>query len=176
MKLLVGLGNPGEEYVHTRHNLGFAVINLLAEHMGIVLKKSRIFKSSTGRNTGSDTILAKPLTFMNLSGQAVNKLITKNEIILSDILVICDDFSIPLGKTRLRMKGSSGGHKGLQSIIEHTGSTEFPRLRMGIGPVPPGMDPSDFVLGRFGRNETETVESMCMDAVNTARRFMECRL
>jgi PTH1 family peptidyl-tRNA hydrolase len=176
MKLVVGLGNPGKEYLRTRHNLGHLTINRLASRLNVELKRNRTFKSEIGRYTANPALLAKPLTFINLSGTAVRKLQSKYDISLSDILVICDDFSLPLGKTRLRMKGSSGGHKGLQSIIDQLKSEDFPRLRLGIGPLPLDCNPKEFVLSEFFSEEKETVKEMISAAGEIVKKFISCRL
>ena len=176
MKLVVGLGNPGKEYLRTRHNLGHLTINTLASKLNVELKRNRALKSEIGRYDRNHALLAKPLTFVNLSGIAVRKLQSKYDMSLSDILVICDDFSLPLGKTRLRMKGSSGGHKGLQSIIDELKAQDFPRLRLGIGPLPLNCDPKEFVLSEFLSEEKETVEEMISEAVEIVKKFISCRL
>ncbi|MEW6040190.1 MAG: aminoacyl-tRNA hydrolase [Elusimicrobiota bacterium] len=150
-KLIVGLGNPGKEYKFTFHNIGFMVLDHLAE------KHSSEFRKKTGTNSHIATIsfrgnervvLAKPLTYVNLSGIAVEQIMLKYGIKPQELLVVVDDFALPLGKLRLRLKGSSGGHNGLESIIGVLKTEEFPRLRVGIGPLPSGMDPKDFVLSK----------------------------
>lgn len=157
-RVLVGLGNPGKEYEHTRHNLGFLVLDELAKHWEIKFKKNLRDSGQIAIKflAGESIYLLKPLTFVNLSGIAVRKLMLKYQIPISELMVICDDFSLPFGKLRLRLKGSSGGHKGLQSIIDNLGSDLFLRLRIGIGYIPAGIDPVDFVLSEF--NETEKLK------------------
>jgi len=155
MKLVVGLGNPGREYDNTFHNIGFLVLDHFAE------KNQSGFRKKTGTNSlmaivdmptaggaVKRLLLAKPQTYVNLSGIAVEQITSKYGIKPSEMLVICDDFSLPFGKLRLRLKGSSGGHNGLESIIGALGTQEFARLRVGIGPVPAGLDPKDFVLSK----------------------------
>ena len=153
MKLVVGLGNPGGQYAETRHNIGWMVLDRLADRAG---------RSGRGRQRdasevlelrwkGMDLILAKPLTFMNDSGVAVRKLMVRNHIPMSDMLVVADDFALPFGKLRFREAGSHGGHNGLRSIIDELGSEKFSRLRVGIGE--PDRGAIDHVLSRFATDE-----------------------
>lgn len=139
MKLIVGLGNPGLVYAHNRHNIGFICLKHLARAWGIKLDKKQ-GKARTGRGevAGTEVVLARPQTYMNLSGESVAPLVRKFDIELDDLLVIHDDLDLPLGKIRISRGSSSGGHKGVSSIIHALGSREFPRLRIGIGrpPVP----------------------------------------
>jgi len=139
MKLIVGLGNPGKLYVNNRHNVGFRCLDYFARRYGISLNHRRARSQfGLGEVNGVKVVLAKPLTFMNLSGEAVAALKRRYRISsksLNDILVIYDDLDLPLGKIRIRERGSSGGHKGMKSIIAHLGSEDFPRLRVGIAPM-----------------------------------------
>jgi PTH1 family peptidyl-tRNA hydrolase len=157
VKLIVGLGNPGKEYQGTRHNVGFEVIDTLARRHGIRLRK-RLCKALIGEGTigGEHVTLAKPLTFMNLSGEAVAELAHRYRLETQDIIVITDDVNLPLGRLRIRTRGSSGGHKGLRSIIQSIGSEDFPRIRIGIG-QPEQTNMVDFVLSRFSRSERRIV-------------------
>jgi len=157
MKLIVGLGNPGESYARNRHNIGFRCLNHLARQQGIRFD-SRWAKArlGVGQVAGVGAVLAKPQTFMNLSGLSVSRLVKKYNVALSDLLVVCDDLDLPLGRIRLRGGGSSGGHKGVSSIISSLGSQDFPRLRVGIGRPAAGEDRVEtgsgvisFVLGDF---------------------------
>jgi len=134
MKLIVGLGNPGKTYAHNRHNVGFRCLNYLARFHSIRLDH-RQCRARVGLSEmqGEQLLLAKPGTFMNLSGESVACLVHKHDIPLSDLLVIYDDLDLPLGKIRLRQSGGSGGHKGMNSIISALGSEDFPRIRVGIG-------------------------------------------
>ena len=158
--LIVGLGNPGEDYEWSRHNLGFMLIDKLASDAGIVVSR-RECSSLVGRGEieGLKTNLAKPQTFMNLSGQAVSCLLAKvnSESPLSQLIVISDDLALPLGKIRIRERGSAGGHNGLKSIIAAVGTNEFVRLRIGIQPEHPISDSKRFVLDRFSKSERATV-------------------
>ena len=134
MKLIVGLGNPGKDYAHNRHNVGFRCINHLARLHSINLKQHQCQSQvGMGKIAGTKVLLAKPKTFVNLSGEAVSRLMRKYNISIDDLLVICDDLDLPPGKIRLRQNGSSGGHKGIKSIISATGSQDFCRIKIGIG-------------------------------------------
>jgi len=159
--LIVGLGNPGERYARNRHNVGFRCVHYLARAHSIDMHKKR-FKASWGEGQigAQRVILAKPLTFMNESGQAVTPLSRWFKIPPERILVIHDDLDLPLGKVRLRPSGSSGGHKGLSSIIAELGTRDFSRLRIGIGRPEQG-DPIDYVLGNFGRDQEQMIQATC---------------
>lgn len=155
MKLIVGLGNPGLRYSQSRHNVGFLVIKSLARDHKIALKKDKYNSALSGRGKieGEDVILALPLTFMNLSGSAVAGLAKKYKVAFGDILVVCDDLDLDLGRIKVRPLGSSGGHRGLKSIIENLADQGFARLRVGIGRPPEGRDAADYVLSSFTRKE-----------------------
>ena len=157
--LIVGLGNPGDKYDWNRHNIGFQAIDHLAGSSGIPLRKRR-FRASYGEGSIGPhrVVLAKPLTFMNESGQAVAPLSRWYKIPPERILVMHDDLDLPLARIRLRPGGSSGGHKGLQSIIASLGTQEFPRLRIGIGRPTRG-DPIDYVLNDFDRGQEPTIRA-----------------
>ncbi len=134
MKLIVGLGNPGRGYANNRHNIGFACVNHFARTRGIRFDKKRgKARIGTGEVAGNEIVVAKPQTYMNLSGQSVSRLIRKFNIDLGDIVVVHDDLDLPPGKIRIRHGGSSGGHKGVESIINELGSQDFIRIRLGIG-------------------------------------------
>ncbi|MDP3024972.1 MAG: aminoacyl-tRNA hydrolase [candidate division Zixibacteria bacterium] len=161
VRLVVGLGNPGRSYQKTRHNLGYRVVNLLAE------KHKTKFKGGKGEYLycrvvveGRKVYLLKPLTFMNASGQAVFDSLRFFNLTPLELFVICDDVNLPFGSLRIREKGSDGGHKGLRSIIYQLGTEEFPRLRLGIGPAAEGIDLEDFVLQRFEKEEGKNVEEL----------------
>jgi peptidyl-tRNA hydrolase, PTH1 family len=158
--LIVGLGNPGEDYAWSRHNLGFMLIDKLAQDEGIVVSR-RECSSLVGRGEieGVRTKLAKPQTFMNLSGHAVSCLLAKidSETPVKQLIVISDDLALPHGKIRIRERGSAGGHNGLKSIIAALGTSEFVRLRIGIQPEHPISDPKRFVLDSFAKSERPTV-------------------
>lgn len=158
--LVVGLGNPGEKYRLTRHNAGFLVVDYLARTNNTKTDKweERALCGSFALAENC-ILLAKPMTYMNLSGVAVDSLINKYALPLSRVIIICDDFSLPFGLLRLRSRGSSGGHKGLASVISYTGE-EIPRLRMGIGLPPAGVPVSDYVLSNFSPEEEEYLPEM----------------
>jgi PTH1 family peptidyl-tRNA hydrolase len=159
-KLIVGLGNPGRKYAHNRHNVGFQCLDRLAQAHGLSFTQRRAKASlAAGKIADVRVVLAKPLTYMNLSGQAVRPLVSFYKLSLEDILVIHDDLDLSLGTTRLRPEGGSGGHKGMRSIIEALGSQAFPRLRVGIG-RPPGNDAVSYVLSDFTADEQITLESV----------------
>lgn len=160
MKLVVGLGNPGVRYRHTRHNVGFRVIDCLATRWGITLGGRR-HEAEIGVGTFADerVVLAKPLTFMNLTGQSVAKLRRAYRLSISDIVAIYDDLDLPLGRVRIRTEGSAGGHNGVRSLIEALGRG-FPRIRVGIGRPLPGMDPVEYVLGAFTPNERQVIDDV----------------
>lgn len=163
MKLIVGLGNPGRIYVNSRHNVGFKCLDFLARRHGIRLSKRRAkAKIGSGEIAGLNVVLAKPQTFMNLSGQAVAKLVRNFAIPLSDLIVIYDDLDLPLGNIRIRGRGGAGGHKGMASIISLLGSQEFPRIRVGISP---GQDiralkTPDYVLSDFAAEEKAIINEL----------------
>lgn len=155
MKLIVGLGNPGSEYQATRHNMGFSAIDYISEKYNIPVKKSK-HQSLIGEGTlfGERVVLIKPMTYMNLSGDAVGALSRWYKVDPADILVLYDDMDIPTGQLRIRPSGSAGGHNGMKSIILRLGTDQFPRLRIGIGRVD-SHDTVDYVLGKLNREEQE---------------------
>lgn len=154
MKLIVGLGNPGEEYKYTRHNLGFLVVDELAKRLAIQIHKVECHaKTGKARWRGCPLLLAQPQTFMNRSGLAVQALANYYKISVSDLIIIYDDLSLPPGRLRIRGKGSAGGHNGIRSIIHYLRTDEFPRIRIGIGPVPEGWSGADYVLGAIPRDD-----------------------
>ncbi|MDH4195802.1 MAG: aminoacyl-tRNA hydrolase [Candidatus Aminicenantes bacterium] len=159
MWLVVGLGNPGEAYARSRHNAGFMLIERLARawDAGFREKKGRL-RVAEARCGGEPVLLAQPLTYMNLSGQAVRALVASRRVAPERLLVAYDDLDIPLGEIRVRPQGSAGTHKGMQSIVRELGTTKFPRLRIGIGPLPEGRDAAAYVLRRFRREEREVLE------------------
>jgi PTH1 family peptidyl-tRNA hydrolase len=152
--LIVGLGNPGREYIHNRHNLGFMLIDRLAVRLdarGMKLQSKAIVTSALYQER--KLILAKPQTYMNLSGQSVQGLAHFYRIPLTCLMVISDDIDLPLGTIRIRASGGAGGQRGMGSIIERLGSRDFPRLRLGIGRPPGRMEPADYVLQDFSRED-----------------------
>jgi PTH1 family peptidyl-tRNA hydrolase len=161
LKLVVGIGNPGREYEGTRHNAGFVVVDRLSARHDIPLRKTRLYNAETGRGRveGEPVTLAKPLGFVNRTGPVVGKLARDLGTELADVLVVCDDFALPLGTLRLRTEGSHGGHNGLRSLIDTLGTSGFPRLRLGIGSVR-GDDAADYVLSRFDRAEAKEMDEV----------------
>ncbi len=153
MKLIAGLGNPGERYEATRHNIGFMVLDRISDHYGIPLEE-RSFEAhwGKGRIDGAEVILVKPMTYMNLSGQSLGMFKRYFALSNKDILVIYDDMDLPFGRIRMRPRGGPGGHRGMISIIEALGGEDFPRLRMGIGRPEKG-DPVAYVLSPFNEEE-----------------------
>ncbi len=158
--LIVGLGNPGPEYQDTRHNIGFRCVDTLAAayHMSFDRKKRSKARVADGTIAGRRVLIAKPQTYMNLSGASVQGLATFYQIRPRNIIIILDDMDLPLGSLRIRPKGGSGGHRGLTDIIQKLGTQEFPRIRFGLGRPPGRMDPAAYVLRRFDQDELATVQ------------------
>lgn len=173
MKLLVGLGNPGHAYQDTRHNVGFEVLEILCRRAGTPGRRQR-FQGEVSQTSirGVPVLLLWPLTWMNLSGSSVLAARDFYKIDDSDIMVICDDFNLPLDTIRLRPGGSAGGQNGLADILARLGSTTIPRLRLGIGPVPPGWKSADFVLGKFPRSDRERVGVTIERAADAAEEWV----
>jgi PTH1 family peptidyl-tRNA hydrolase len=171
MKLIVGLGNPGRKYEKTRHNVGFDVLHVIARRNDAEGEKDK-FDGRVAEATiaGHRALLLWPHTLMNRSGQSVSAAVKFYDLPLADVLVVGDDFNLPLGTLRARSQGSAGGQKGLKNIIERLGSMEIPRLRIGIGPVPGEWDPADFVLSRFSADERPVI----LDAMDRAADGVEC--
>ncbi|MEF3274769.1 MAG: aminoacyl-tRNA hydrolase [Chloroflexus sp.] len=155
MWLIVGLGNPGERYARTRHNIGFRSVETLAERHGLTFRSQRANSEiAEGYIRGQRVVLVKPQTYMNLSGQAVSALRNWYKIDPArELLIIYDDLDLPFARLRLRERGSAGTHNGMRSIVTQLGTTEFPRLRVGIGQPPANMDAADYVLSRFTPEE-----------------------
>lgn len=170
MKVVVGLGNPGKKYSGTRHNVGFDVIAELARRHAASKPKTR-FEAEIAEVdvAGQRLLLAAPQTFMNASGRSVRQIVDFYQLPCGDVLVVCDDINLPLGKLRIRKSGSSGGQKGLENIIQHMG-TNVPRLRIGVGQPPGHLDSADYVLDRFSKSERGEIEraiGAAADAVET---------
>lgn len=172
--LIVGLGNPGAEYARTRHNVGFLLVERLAERWRADWSAARRFRSRTARieREGRRVLLCEPQTFMNASGEAVGGLVEFYRVPLRHLLVVVDDADLPLGEIRLRMRGSSGGHHGLESIEQRLGSRDFARLRVGIGRQSGAREITDYVLGRFGSTEAGLVDKV----LTVACEQVECWL
>lgn len=172
MKLLVGLGNPGSAYDGTRHNVGFEVLEVLARRAGSPSRRGR-FQGEVAQVVvrGCPALLLWPLTWMNLSGSSVLAARDFYKIGDADILVICDDFNLPCDTIRIRPGGSAGGQNGLADVLARLGTTTIPRLRIGIGPVPSGWKPADFVLGRFSKEDRERIGVMVERAADAAEEW-----
>ena len=171
--LIVGLGNPGLAYRHNRHNIGFMVADVLAQKLEIPLKRVK-FKAQigNGRIEGIPVIIAKPLTYMNNSGEAVAPLVHYFKVPLERMLVIHDDMDLPLGTLRMRPSGGSAGHNGMLSIFDKLGTNAIPRLRVGIGRPPGRMDPADYVLQDFPKNEEELLNMVIAQACEAVLAFI----
>ncbi len=166
MHCIVGLGNPGREYGSTRHNIGFWTVDALAEVHGIAVQRRR-FRSlfGKGRIADEEVLLVKPQIFMNNSGQPVDLVARFYQLRPSDLLIIYDDIALEPGRLRLRRKGSAGGHKGMQNIMDCLGTDEIPRLRLGIGSPPPAQDARHYVLSPFTTAEQEAAEQLVAEAI-----------
>ena len=171
MKLIVGLGNPGREYEHTRHNVGFQVAEELARRYRATLKAHAKWKARAAKvaEIGDGVLLAEPTTFMNLSGWAVREIVAFHKLAPSDVLVVVDDADLPLGRLRMRTGGSAGGHNGLKSIIQELGTVEFPRLRVGVGRQAGEL--KNHVLGRFSAEEKAHIDAAVKRAADAAELF-----
>jgi PTH1 family peptidyl-tRNA hydrolase len=173
MKLIVGLGNPGAEYDFTRHNLGFMLVDLLAERAGCrVTRPEDQALVGRGRLAGVEVALAKPQTYMNLSGDSVRALASRYEAKPDDLVVGVDDVALPFGRIRVRAGGSAGGHNGLKSIAARLGTQEYPRVRMGIAPDHPVGDMARFVLQPFPRAAREDVDKMIWNAADAVETVL----
>ena len=181
MYIIVGLGNPTKEYNNTRHNIGFDVIDKLADMYSIsVLEKKHKALVGKGIINGQKVILAKPQTYMNLSGESVRELVDYYKVDEeAELVIIYDDISLDVGQLRIRKKGSAGGHNGIKSIIQHLGTDVFPRIKMGVGEKPKGYDLADYVLGHFKKEEriimdesiitaSKAIELMVIDEIGEA--------
>lgn len=167
MFLIVGLGNPGRQYEHTRHNVGFDVMDAIAEKYNISISEKK-HKALCGKGVinGVKVVLAKPQTFMNLSGESVESLLSYYKLDPEEeMLVIYDDISLAPGNLRIRKKGSAGGHNGIKNIIAQTGTQNFLRIKVGVGEKPKGWDLADYVLGRFDKDDRAAVEEAIGHAV-----------
>ena len=174
MRLIVGLGNPGREYRDTRHNVGFMVADEIAKRHGLTLAMapSQVPDSFIAKKFGADPFLiGKPLTFMNRSGDAVAALAHYYDIVPADLLVVVDEVALPFGRLRARARGSAGGHNGLKSVIERLGTTEFPRLRLGVGRGDTRRDLADHVLSKFEADEQSALEAFITRAADAAEMF-----
>lgn len=173
MKLIVGLGNPGKEYEKTRHNIGFMVMDRLADILNVSISISK-FKGEYVKlkYKGEDVILLKPMTYMNNSGESVIQVMNYFKIDVEDILVVYDDMDMPVGKLRLRESGSAGGHNGVKSIIAHVGTQKFKRIRVGIDKHP-RIKVIDYVLGHFQKDEQVLIDEGIENAVKAIELYLD---
>lgn len=174
MKLIVGLGNPGKKFDRTRHNVGFEVIDKCQNNLNIELDQAK-FKGAFGfKKVGNDKVfLLKPLTYMNLSGESIVPLMNYFKMDKEQLLVIYDDLDLPAGKIRLRQKGSPGGHNGMKSIVQHLGTDQFNRIRVGIGRPEPGTAIPDYVLGTFPPDDRQKIDEAVDKATEAALSWTE---
>jgi PTH1 family peptidyl-tRNA hydrolase len=174
VKLIVGLGNPGREYRDTRHNVGFLVVDEIARRhqLALAMAPSQVPETFVAKKYGPEPLLvARPLTYMNRSGDAVAALTRYYDIGMGDLLVVVDEAALPFGRMRARARGSAGGHNGLKSIIERLGTTEFARLRLGVGRGDPQRDLADHVLATFESGERAELEGFIARAADAAEMF-----
>jgi PTH1 family peptidyl-tRNA hydrolase len=171
LKLIVGLGNPGPEYSDTRHNLGFQVVEELARRYRVKLRNDTKRKARVAKivDIGDGVLVAQPTTFMNLSGWAVRDVASFHKVTSPDLLIVVDDADLPLGRLRIRRRGSAGGHNGLKSVIQELGTVEFPRLRIGVGRQPGEL--KNHVLGRFDAEEKAKIGAAVERAADAAELF-----
>lgn len=175
MYVIVGLGNPGREYENTRHNIGFRVVDAIADCYNISMneKKHRALIGK-GAIEGQKVVLVKPQTYMNLSGESVRSVIDYYKVEETDeLIVVYDDISLDVGKLRIRKKGSAGGHNGIKSIIAHLGHDTFQRIKMGVGDKPKGYDLADYVLGHFSAEDNRMMKESIERAVEAAKVMMQ---
>jgi len=173
MKVIIGLGNPGKQYENTRHNIGFTVVDELAKRLNIALDKSKFNGLyGIGHISGEKVILLKPMTYMNLSGECVRPLLDYYNLTEDNIVVIYDDLDLPVGKIRLRMKGSAGGHNGIKSLIQHLNTKEFKRIRIGIDRPKNEIPIPNYVLGSFTSEEKEDIQYSVNKAADACEKWI----
>lgn len=172
MYLIAGLGNPGRKYAQTRHNMGFITIDYMADELGVKVNRLK-HRAKVGEFllSGHKVMLAKPQTFMNLSGESVGEIVNFYKIEPDHVIVIYDDMDIPTGSIRIRKKGSAGSHNGMKSVVSHIGTDEFPRIRIGIG-AHEGTDAVDYVIGGFSKEDKEPLEHAVMNAAKAAEKII----
>ena len=174
MKIIAGLGNPALKYGGTRHNVGFGVIDELSDRWNIRVTDSRLRGlAGSGIIAGEKVILVKPMTFMNLSGECIRPFMDYYKLSPEDLIVCYDDISLDVGMIRVRAKGSAGGHNGMKSIIQHLGTVDYPRVRIGIGAKPPQMDLADYVLGHFPADELPVIRDSIKEAADAVEVILE---
>ncbi|MCA9109441.1 MAG: aminoacyl-tRNA hydrolase [Planctomycetaceae bacterium] len=174
MKVVVGLGNPGQKYVGTRHNVGFDVLRILAEKYQAEPSRTKFESGLTEVVLGNERVLlVAPQTFMNLSGRAVRQVMDFYKLETSDLLLVCDDLNLENGRLRLRASGTAGGQKGLQNTIDHLGTQDFARLRIGIGRPPGRMDAAAYVLQRFSASDRESMAVTVQQAADAVVQWVQ---
>lgn len=175
MKIVVGLGNPGSKYKGTRHNVGFDVIDALAQRHAMGARAQSKFNANVHevRIGSTKVLLISPLTYMNLSGQTVRAAMDFFKLDLNQVMVVCDDLNLAIGRIRIRAKGSAGGQNGIKDIINRVGSQEFPRLRLGIGRPPANWDTSDYVLGKFDDHDQALIDDSISQAVKACEFWVD---
>ena len=175
MHIIAGLGNPGREYMNTRHNIGFDVIDVLAIKLGIKIHKNKKRALlGEGLVNGEKIVLVKPQTFMNLSGESIGEMKDWYKADNEDIIIIYDDISLPVGKIRIRKKGSAGGHNGIKNIIYQLGTDVFPRIKIGVGsPENSDYDVKDYVLGKFSKEEIEVLLPTALKAAEACEEIIK---
>lgn len=174
MKLIVGLGNPGSKYVGTRHNVGFDVVGEIARRFFAEPPKVKFEAECCDvQVNGTKVMLATPITYMNLSGRSIRQFVDFFDVEIEDLVVVCDDINLDLGQLRWRKKGSAGGQNGLKNTIEHLGTQEFSRLRVGVGRPPGRMDAASFVLSRFRDAELETMKLATVSAADSLEMWLK---
>jgi PTH1 family peptidyl-tRNA hydrolase len=174
VRVVVGLGTPGEEYVRTRHNAGFLVVDALAARLGVPFRRrGGSAEVADGRARERPFVLLKPMTYMNCSGEPMKAVARDLDLSLGDTLVVLDEFQLDLGRIRVRGDGSDGGHNGMKSVIAAFGTTEIPRLRLGIGPIPGRMPPEVFVLRPFKSDEREELDFAVVRAADAAADWID---
>ena len=173
MFLIVGLGNPGPEYAHTPHNVGFMTIDRLAEVCGLTVRRPECGALvGVGQVEGRPVVLAKPQSYMNLSGGAVKKLLEKYELQPADLVVIYDELNLPWSSVRIRLRGSAGGHNGMKSVIAALGTKEFMRVRLGVGPGHPVGDTTEYLLSPFRRSQQKELEELVGRGADAVRSIL----
>lgn len=174
MRMIVGLGNPGKEYEGTRHNIGFKVVDFFAERKGVNFGKSKEHVLSGEFNhDGEKILIIKPQTYMNLSGQAVGALARWHKVAPEQILVIYDDLDLPVGKVRIRARGSAGGHNGMKSLIAHLNTEDFARIKVGIGRPPVDKETADYVLSNFLPTEREAIQQAISQSAEAVQVWLD---
>ncbi len=177
MKIIVGLGNPTDEYTGTRHNIGFSALDYIADRAGIKVHDKK-FKALCGSGViaGQKVILVKPQTYMNLSGEAVIEVVNYYKCSVDDVLIIYDDICLEPGFIRIREKGSAGGHNGIKNIIKHLGTENFSRIRIGVGEKPKDWDLADYVLGHFSTEETKIIRNTFDEVFEAVELYLQGNL